>query len=225
MRTGRQLISDLEWVFLDFDGLICDTEAAARRAWEELFRSRGSVLPAILWQRMRGRSDGHLIAEAAVAELTGGALGSAEREWRLARKHELADAEPLCPGVDELLEAAAVSGTKLAVVSSGEVGWVRHHLDRLSVTAQLSAVITRADVRRSKPDPEPYRVALDRTGAEPDRVLVFEDSSVGLESATAAGLRCVLVSEGPLVIGQAWCAVASLSAFLEEAPETKELIA
>lgn len=51
-------------LFLDFDGLICDTELAARRSWEELYESLGHRFPARVWRDMTGRPDGHRLAAA-----------------------------------------------------------------------------------------------------------------------------------------------------------------
>ena len=45
----------------------------------------------------------------------------------------------------------------------------------------------------SKPDPEPYLLALSRFGIEPSKALVIEDSERGLRSAVAAGIHCAAV--------------------------------
>ena len=172
-----------------------DTEAAARRSWEELFLRHGQTLPDSVWTRMHGHPDGHLVAERALANLTGRSLGQAERDQRLARKVELADQQPACCGIRELVDIASASDTKVAIVSSGAQAWVTHHLDRLGLLPELELVVSGDDVLRHKPHPEPYSTALARAKADPARVVAFEDSLVGLSSATAAGLRCFLVGD------------------------------
>lgn len=42
-----------------------------------------------------------------------------------------------------------------------------------------------------KPDPAPYREALDRLGASPGETLAFEDSPKGVKSAVEAGVPMV----------------------------------
>jgi beta-phosphoglucomutase-like phosphatase (HAD superfamily) len=42
-----------------------------------------------------------------------------------------------------------------------------------------------------KPDPAPYRVALDRLGVRPEAALAFEDSTSGIASSVAAGIPTV----------------------------------
>ena len=47
------------------------------------------------------------------------------------------------------------------------------------------------DVKRMKPDPEAYLLALKTTGLKPDEVIIFEDSDIGLETADNAGIAAV----------------------------------
>jgi HAD superfamily hydrolase (TIGR01509 family) len=54
-------------------------------------------------------------------------------------------------------------------------------------------VLTAGDYSRSKPDPDPYLRAIERSGVERDECLVIEDSERGLIAATAAGIRCIIV--------------------------------
>jgi len=62
-------------------------------------------------------------------------------------------------------------------------------LDHLGFTKYLDTLITNNDVNNAKPHPEPYIRALVRLGMEPDRCIIFEDSTVGLQSARATGAR------------------------------------
>jgi sugar-phosphatase len=61
-------------------------------------------------------------------------------------------------------------------------------------------IVAAGDTRESKPSPAPYRLAFERlresTGRDldPRRCVAIEDSRWGLESAHAAGLRCVGVT-------------------------------
>ena len=59
----------------------------------------------------------------------------------------------------------------------------------------VTAVVTADDVTRGKPDPEGYRLALEALGGglAPQDVVAFEDTEAGVDSAKAAGLRCLAV--------------------------------
>jgi len=54
-------------------------------------------------------------------------------------------------------------------------------------------ILANGDYRRSKPHPEPYLTAAERLGLEPSECLVVEDSERGLQSATRAGMKCLVV--------------------------------
>jgi beta-phosphoglucomutase-like phosphatase (HAD superfamily) len=57
----------------------------------------------------------------------------------------------------------------------------------------MDFVLTREDYTASKPDPEPYLLALRKLGASADECLVVEDSQRGLQAALAAGIDCAVV--------------------------------
>ncbi len=57
----------------------------------------------------------------------------------------------------------------------------------------MDFVLTREDYVLSKPNPEPYLLALSRFGGSADDCLVVEDSQRGLQAAIAAGIDCAVV--------------------------------
>ena len=54
-------------------------------------------------------------------------------------------------------------------------------------------VVGEGDYRRSKPDPEPYRIAIERGGGRADECLAIEDSERGLRAAKGAGICCWII--------------------------------
>jgi hypothetical protein len=63
-RTGGRVTAAPRALFLDFDGVVCDTERAARRSWEELYARSGTRLPHEVWHRMVGTASGAEVAHA-----------------------------------------------------------------------------------------------------------------------------------------------------------------
>ena len=53
-------------------------------------------------------------------------------------------------------------------------------------------IITYEDVRNHKPFPDAYNLALKLSKKLKDNCLVIEDSNIGVESAKAAGLKCLM---------------------------------
>jgi sugar-phosphatase len=65
---------------------------------------------------------------------------------------------------------------------------------RAAGIAPPAAFITAGDVRRGKPDPEPYLVAAERLSLRPADCIVVEDSPTGIAAGKAAGMRVVAVA-------------------------------
>jgi HAD superfamily hydrolase (TIGR01509 family) len=180
-------------LFLDFDGLICDTEDAARRSWSLLYASYGLAFPHAVWRRMQGRSDGEEVALADLGRRLGRPVDPGTRARRLRKKTELCRAAPLRPGVARLLEQAELRGVPALVVSSSPRDWVEPHLVRLGVRRFFADLVTGDLVERHKPAPDLYLRALWQTGLPAEEVCAFEDSPTGVRAARAAGVACVAV--------------------------------
>ena len=101
---------------------------------------------------------------------------------------------PLREGVERLISAAAAAGLSQLIVTTSSRAAVSALLSS-SLAGQasaFSACICGDDVRRKKPDPEGYRLALARLALEPHQVLAVEDSPPGLLAATGAGLPTLI---------------------------------
>ncbi|MFD8497348.1 HAD family hydrolase [Amycolatopsis sp. NPDC059657] len=206
----------LEAVFFDFDGLICDSERAARRSWEELYAESGVDFTDEVWGRMMGNSAGEEVAVGDLALRRGSGLSPAELARRRARKDALVAEEPLRPGVEECLDAVAGAGALAAVVSSSGLPWVGGHLQRLGIRDRFAFLITGELTERHKPAPDLYLLALRRACVEPESALAIEDSVAGVRAARAAGLRCVAVpgaAGGHQDLGEADLVLGTLDGF------------
>lgn len=57
------------------------------------------------------------------------------------------------------------------------------------------------EVKQGKPSPDPYLIAAQKFKngpVVPEKCLAFEDSPLGVESATLAGMQCVMVGDARL---------------------------
>jgi HAD superfamily hydrolase (TIGR01509 family) len=178
----------------DFDGLIVDTEVPIFRAWQRIYREHGQELPLDRWLTIIGTSTGDFdpvreLGDRVEEKLDEKALDALERLYYM----ESTALQQLLPGVAEYLRVARELGLKTAVASSSTRAWVMEHLDRFGIGGGFDAIVCREDVKRTKPDPELYRTALQRLAVQPDEAIAFEDSSNGIHAANAAGLFCVVV--------------------------------
>jgi putative hydrolase of the HAD superfamily len=92
------------------------------------------------------------------------------------------------PGAIETLECLRGRGIALAVVSNWDVG-LAEHLERIGADRLFSAVVTSAEAGAAKPDPAPFRLALEHLAVEPVRTLHIGDEGEDEQGAAAAGLR------------------------------------
>lgn len=95
-------------------------------------------------------------------------------------------------GVAEVVADLAQRHRMAIVTTSRRSDFDLIHADR-SLVLHFELVLTVEDYSKPKPAPDPYLAAIDQLGVGADEVLVIEDSSRGLASAVAAGLRCVVV--------------------------------
>ncbi len=102
---------------------------------------------------------------------------------------------PQLKAVPEVLEHVHASHGQIpfAVVSGSRRDSVVASLKALGILDRFETLVCAGDYTKSKPDPEPYLIAAKRLGVKPEDCLVFEDTDMGIESATAAGMASVKV--------------------------------
>jgi HAD superfamily hydrolase (TIGR01509 family) len=115
------------------------------------------------------------------------------------------------PGVRRLMDDCEREGVALAVATTTS----RSNVDALFASlfgagwpARFAAVVCAEDAPAKKPDPQAYRLALQRLRLAPHEAFAIEDSPNGLHAARAAGLRCGITRSqyfaGADFAGAAW---------------------
>lgn len=186
----------LQALIFDFDGLIIETEGTEFQAWREMCQRYGVELSLETWLPSVGRGATTRIFEPYdyLVEQSGCELDrEAVCAACLQRNLELIDAQPVLPGVKELLQEAKKRGIKLAVASSSPRAWVEGHLTRLGLISYFEALACGEEVEHTKPYPDLYLLALNKVGVRADQAVAFEDSLNGMTAAQRAGIFCVLV--------------------------------
>lgn len=182
-----------QYILWDNDGVLVDTEywyfKSTQRALEEL----GVHLDEASYQQrmVRGVSSWELAAQAGVDPRR---IADKRRERDNYYQAYLANETIEIPGVERVLATLARNrDMRMAIVTTS----TRAHFElvhrRTNLLRFMDFVLTREDYASSKPDPEPYLLALSRYGASARQCLVVEDSQRGLQSAIAAGIDCAVV--------------------------------
>jgi HAD superfamily hydrolase (TIGR01509 family) len=182
----------LQAILWDNDGVLVDTERLFYEANRELFRPLGLELSE------QHFFDWYLADNCGAWHLLEPAMNMAQQDaWREERNRRYAlrlSAEhiPAIDGVAEVL-ASLSPRLRMGVVTSSN----RNHFEiihgRLDLQRHFEFVLTHESYVNSKPSPEPYLLGLERLGVRAADALVVEDSPRGLQAATAAGIRCIIL--------------------------------
>ena len=105
------------------------------------------------------------------------------------------DALPQLKVVPEVLEHIDAQHGRIpfAVVSGSTRDSVMASLRRLQLLEKFETLVCAGDYKRGKPDPEAFLIAAGRLRVKPECCLVFEDTDMGIQAATAAGMASVKV--------------------------------
>src|SRR5690606_37762755 len=101
------------------------------------------------------------------------------------------------PGVTEVVKGLRERGVPLAVVTSKRREGTLRGLAALGLSDGFDRLVCADDVARTKPHPEPVRVALERLGVEAQRAVFVGDSTHDMEAGRAAGVHTAAVLWGP----------------------------
>ena len=105
----------------------------------------------------------------------------------------------LQPGVQEALDEFEKRGLKMAIASSNYENVVQHVMWATGIRNYFDFHISYLDVQRghikAKPAPDIYLEAAKKMNLPKENILVFEDSSTGVQAAANARLKCVMVPD------------------------------
>lgn len=192
---------------LDFNGVIADDEPLLAELFMRLARSLGGTLERDRYFAHLAGLDDLTIVRRLLAEVGRPTDDVAARE-QLARKiawYKEAVAARL-PVVAETIGfmRALAARVPLAVASGAPREEIEFVLERAGMRELFPVLVSLEDVRRGKPDPEGFLLALAelqrlRPRPEPPLraadVLVIEDSGPGVRAAKAGGFRCLGVGD------------------------------
>jgi HAD superfamily hydrolase (TIGR01509 family) len=105
------------------------------------------------------------------------------------------DLLPRLKAIPEVVEHIEARHGQLpfAVVSGGRRSSVVRSLTALGLLEKFETIVGADDYTRGKPAPDAFLLAAERLGVAPADCLVFEDTEIGIQAATAAGMASVKV--------------------------------
>ena len=182
----------IEAIFWDNDGILVETEHLYFQATRHVLETIGVALTEADYIQLfliQGRGAWHLAEKQGIAP---DVIEKLRHERNALYGEWLAKGPRLIDGITDVLEALR-GRYVMGVVTSSR----KDHFDLIHRTTGLLGyfdfVLTADDFRRVKPDPEPYLLAVAKSGIDPAACIAIEDSERGLQSARSAGISCMVV--------------------------------
>lgn len=170
----------------DMDGTVLNSIAAAERIWAAWAVRHGvdveTFLPTIHGVR-------------AIDTITRLNLPGVDAEAQAAviTEAEIDDVEGIVeiPGAAKFLNS--LPRDRWAMVTSAPRDLALRRMAAAGIP-EPAVMITAEDVQAGKPDPAGYLLAAKRLGQEPHDCLIFEDATVGIQAAEAAGAALMIIT-------------------------------
>lgn len=184
-------------IVFDFDGVLANSEPLHLRTFQHVLEDLGITLDRQeYYERYLGYDDAG--AFRAISAARGEQWDERQIAALVKRKTDIFD--DLLESTAMLYPDAAACVDRLAArfplgIASGAL---KHEILAIlrgsGLDRHFRFVVAAGDTNRSKPAPDPYRLAAELHGLPPTACLAIEDSRWGIESAKAAGLRCIAVT-------------------------------
>jgi HAD superfamily hydrolase (TIGR01509 family) len=182
----------LRAVLFDMDGTLVDSERLWTLALGEVATELGGEVSPGTRAAMVGTdlvSSVHMLLDDIGADVE---IPVAQRLLVSATARHFAAGVAWRPGAQALLRSVRDAGMPTALVTSTHRNLTSAALETIG-RENFETIVCGDDVERTKPDPEPYRVALAALGVAAADAVAIEDSPAGSSSALAAGIATLVV--------------------------------
>lgn len=189
-------------VLFDMDGVLYDSMPNHAKAWQRAMTEFGIVFTAEDAYATEGARGVDTVRKYAKDQL-GKELTEDEAAEMYQLKahyfHEMTTTN-IFDGVKELMLKIQNSGLKIGIVTgSGQRQLINRLLSDFKDFIDETQVTTAFDVKRGKPNPDPYLMGLQKAGNfAPHEGIVVENAPLGVRAGVTAGCFTVAINTGPL---------------------------
>jgi HAD superfamily hydrolase (TIGR01509 family) len=202
-----EVLNRKKGVFFDMDGVLYDSMGYHADAWSNAFRHFGIDFPPEMVYLNEGRTFSSTINLVYRQNKERDATDS-EIDQIYSKKTELIAAFPDAipfKGAKSLMKGLKRRGVAIWVVTgSSQQKFLDTLVHDFEGLISMDRLISGNDVKHGKPNPEPYLMALKKSGFSSEEVVVIENAPLGIESAKAAGIFTIAVNTGILDDSVLW---------------------
>ena len=179
-------------VIFDMDGVLFDSEPYHDQTTTSILESYGAKgayeairpyvgrSPEDMWTAMKAKYD----ITASVEDLV-------ELQWKKNVAGLKDSGLERSEGLSELLEFCHEKGIRVAVASSSRQDFIEAVFDHLDLWKYVEVFASGSEVENGKPMPDIYLLAATRLDVDPERCLVVEDSTAGVQAGRMAGMYTI----------------------------------
>lgn len=179
-------------IITDFDGTLVDTFEANLRAYQNAYQSVGLDITPEKYRECFGyRFERLMTATAVLDEKKADAIKEAKKQIYPTFFQYLNPNKALI----ELMTSFHNMGGKTAIASTARKENLMNVVNYLGLASMFDLIYAGVDVKQGKPSPEIYIKTMDALNVNPEEVLIFEDSPVGIEAARASGAHVLVVTQ------------------------------
>ena len=176
----------------DVDGVLVDSEDISISVGIKFFRKLGHSLSRKDFEPHLGTGERTFLSGPADDNGIVFDYDEASRFFKDEYLDEINGRDLALPGAKRLIALAKDCGLMVAIASSAPAWKVEANVMAIGFApSDFDAFITGADIKRNKPEPDIYQMALIKLGCSPGEAIVFEDSAGGITSSSKAGIRTV----------------------------------
>lgn len=189
----------LSAALFDMDGVLFDSMPAHCHSWVQAAHEVGLQMSEedVYW--FEGQTGSYTI-KLLYQRTLGRDASPEETKWLYERKTQLFNeynSGKTLPGV-ELVLAELSDVERLVVTGSSQASLLGRLDEAFPKVFSEDLMVTGKDVRRGKPDPEPYLMGLEKAGVSAAEAFVVENAPMGVRAAVAAGIFTIAVNTGLL---------------------------
>jgi beta-phosphoglucomutase len=175
-------------VIFDFDGVIANTMQDNYLAWKDAFTVYGADIAPLDYYKLEGM--GRFDIARILSEQYQAGIGHEDeiviiKEANYKKNNQFS----IYPNIPELLQLLTDHGIKIGLVTGASRNRIQSTMPA-DILPYFQYIVTSDDVVQGKPNPEPYRKAMQELQVEPEACIVVENAILGIESAQAAGSKC-----------------------------------
>jgi len=189
-------------VLFDMDGVLYDSMGNHAVAWVQSMKKFGITMTADDAYATEGARGVDTIRHM-VRKQQGREITEAESQLMYDEKtrifHSMPEA-PIMPGILSLMEQINEAGISIGIVTgSGQKPLIKRILRDFGQYVTPDHITTAYDVKRGKPNPDPYLMGLEKAGnLLASEAIVVENAPLGVRAGVAAGIYTIAVNTGPL---------------------------